>query len=70
MHTPTQHLIPTQERRKERTEAWLHPITGAVSIVRITRDAEGFGDVQQLALIERGKAMPNEFADCQFAPLD
>jgi hypothetical protein len=51
-----------------RIERWVHPTTGAVSIVRITRTPDGFNDVEQLDLIETdrmGFAQP-----CQFSDLD
>jgi hypothetical protein len=62
-------ILPVQERRKDRIEAWVHPTTGYVSIVRITRDAQGFGVVDQLMLIPPNQPVPSEFGDCQFAPL-
>lgn len=65
-----QHTLPTQERRKDRIEAWPNPTTGGVSIVRITRDAQGFGTTQQIMSIPPGEPVPSEFADCQFAPLN
>ena len=68
-HMTTPSALPLQERRKDRIEAWVHPVTGYISIVRITRDAQGFGDVQQIMLIPAGQPVPSEFADCQFAPL-
>lgn len=61
--------LPMQERRKDRIEAWVHPVTGYVSIVRITRDAQGFGNVEQVMLIPPTEPVPSEFADCTFVPL-
>lgn len=48
-------------------QAWEHPTTGALSMVRVDRDAQGFGIVRQISLY-----VPNEqpdFEDCQFGSL-
>lgn len=70
MPTPTTSHLPVQERRNDRTEAWSHPITGGVSLVRITRDAQGFGIIRQVAVIPAGTASDQpQFDDCQFGNL-